>query len=77
MGEMMKKTYKYALLLGIIPWIAYVIVSPFFNYSSPLILGMPPLMFWDVLWLFLTSLCLYGAYRIEFSKKGGGEVHEQ
>ncbi len=72
----MNKKYKYALLLGIIPWIAYVVVSPFFNYPNPLILGMPPLMFWNVLWLFLTSLCLYGAYRLEFSSNSGGEANE-
>ncbi len=57
---------KLALLFGLIPWIAYVVVSPLFNKPEPLLLGMPPLMFWDVLWLVLTTLCLYVAYRIEF-----------
>ncbi|MFA4701218.1 DUF3311 domain-containing protein [Pyrococcus kukulkanii] len=60
---------KYAMLLGIIPWIAYVIISPFFNKPKPLILGMPPLMFWNTIWLIFTSLCLYGAYKLEL---GGG-----
>lgn len=60
---------KYALFLGIIPWIAYVVISPAFNKAEPLILGMPPLMFWNTLWLLLTSVCLYGAYKLEL---GGG-----
>ncbi|WP_457752842.1 DUF3311 domain-containing protein [Thermococcus sp.] len=60
---------KYALLLGVLPWIAYVVISPFFNKPEPLILGMPPLMFWNTLWLILTSACLYGAYKFEL---GGG-----
>jgi len=64
-----KDAQKYALLLGIVPWIAYVVISPFFNKPEPLILGLPPLMFWNILWLGLTSLCLYSAYRIEL---GGG-----
>jgi len=60
---------KYALVLGIIPWVAYVVISPAFNKPEPLILGMPPLMFWNTLWLILTSICLYGAYKLEL---GGG-----
>ncbi|RLF66517.1 MAG: hypothetical protein DRN30_01995 [Thermoplasmata archaeon] len=64
-----KRAFVYAVILGIIPWIAYVVISPVFNRAEPLILGMPPLMFWDVIWLFLTSLCLYGAYRMEL--RGG------
>ncbi|HII61904.1 DUF3311 domain-containing protein [Pyrococcus horikoshii] len=63
------KVYSMAMLLGIIPWIAYVIVSPFLNKPGPLILGMPPLMFWNTIWLIFTSLCLYGAYKLEL---GGG-----
>ena len=60
---------KYAVLLGLLPWIAYVVISPFLNKPGPLIAGMPPLMFWDTIWLFLTALCLYGAYKLEL---GGG-----
>jgi len=60
---------KYALLLGLLPWVAYVIISPFFNKPKPLLLGMPPLMFWNTLWLILTTLSLYGAYKLEL---GGG-----
>ena len=60
---------KSALFLGLLPWIAYVVISPFFNTAKPLILGMPPLMFWNTIWLEITSICLYGAYRIEL---GGG-----
>lgn len=57
----------------IVPWLAYVVISPFFNFfdpktKSPLILGMPPLMFWDILWIILTPFCLLIAYNIE--KKG-------
>ncbi len=61
----------WAVLLGFgVPWFMYVVVSPFFNYfdvktASPLIMGMPPLMFWDTLWIILTPLFLLLAYNIE------------
>ncbi|MET1102237.1 MAG: hypothetical protein ABWW69_07175 [Pyrodictiaceae archaeon] len=52
----------WAIVLGAIPWIAYVIVSLFFNRPGPLRAGMPPLMFWATLWTALTSLCLHRVY---------------
>jgi hypothetical protein len=55
-----------AIVFGAIPWIAYVVISPFFNKPKPLIAGMPPLMFWDTIWMALTSLCLFIAFKIEF-----------
>ncbi len=55
-----------AIILGSIPWIAYIIISPLFNRAKPLIAGMPPLMFWDTIWMALTSLCLFLAYKVEF-----------
>ncbi len=61
-----KKRDFIAIILGSIPWIAYVIVSPFFNKPKPLIAGMPPLMFWDTIWMALTSFCLFLAYIVEF-----------
>lgn len=54
----------------VVPWLAYVVISPFLNIfnpetKSPLILGMPPLVFWDILWIVLTPFCLLIAYNIE------------
>jgi hypothetical protein len=59
-----------ALIIGMgIPWIIFVVISPFLNFPEPRILGLPPLMFWDTLGIVLTSLCLFLAYLIEL--KGG------
>ncbi len=60
---------KKAIVLGIIPWIAYVVISPFLNVPKPLIAGVPPLMFWNLLWIVLTTVCLLIAYKIEFGGK--------
>ncbi|MCP3773596.1 DUF3311 domain-containing protein [Paenibacillus sp. MZ04-78.2] len=41
--------------LGLIPFIGMLGGLPFANKATPLVLGMPFLLFWIVLWVILTS----------------------
>jgi membrane protein required for beta-lactamase induction len=38
----------------------------------PMVLGIPFNLFWLILWLLLTPLCMWGAYRVEVSTSATG-----
>lgn len=38
-----------------------------------MVLGIPFNLFWLILWLLLTPLCMWGAYRFEVSPSATGE----
>jgi len=61
----MQKGTKYALLLGCIPFITLVLMLPLANRIEPVILGLPFLLFWIVVWIMLTPLILLAAYLLE------------
>ncbi len=42
-------------LLAVLPFLAILVGSIFFNRSAPLILGLPPMLAWLLLWIVLTS----------------------
>lgn len=54
-----------ALLMGLIPFIAMCFSVTAWDRVSPMVLGLPFNLFWLVLWLLLTPLCMWGAYRLE------------
>ena len=61
----MKKGKRLALLLGTIPFITLVFALPLVNRIHPTVLGLPFLLFWILLWVMLTPLILFLAYRAE------------
>lgn len=61
----MSQGKKWALLLGSIPFLTLVFALPFVNRLEPIILGLPFILFWIVLWVFLTPFVLMAAYRLE------------
>jgi len=61
----MQKGTKYALLLGCIPFVALVFLLPLANRIDPVILGLPFLLFWILVWILLTPLILLGAYLLQ------------
>ncbi len=61
----MKKGKRLALLLGAIPFITLVFALPLVNRIHPTVLGLPFLLFWILLWVMLTPLILFLAYRVE------------
>jgi len=61
----MKKGTRFALLLASIPFITLVFALPWVNRIEPLVLGLPFLLFWIALWVFLTPFILLAAYLLE------------
>jgi Protein of unknown function (DUF3311) len=68
----MPKGTKIALSLAAIPFLMLVLALPLVNQIRPFVLGLPFLLFWLVLWIFLTPFILMAAYWAErkFNKKG-------
>jgi len=61
----MQKGTKLALLLGAIPFLTLVFALPLVNRIKPVVLGLPFILFWILLWVALTPLVLFAAYKIE------------
>jgi len=62
---MKKKGTKLALLLGAVPFITLVLALPLVNRLEPVILGLPFLLFWILIWVVLTPPILFAAYIFE------------
>jgi hypothetical protein len=66
---------KLALLFASIPFIMLVFALPLVNRLEPVILGLPFLLFWILIWVVLTPPVLLAAYLFEkkFNKADEGE----
>ncbi len=73
----MQKGTKYALCLGAVPFVTLVFSLPFVNRLEPVILGLPFVLFWIVVWLVLTPLALFAAYQCEKKFNDPEEGDEQ
>jgi len=58
-----------ALILGLIPFIAMCLSVALWDRIDPTILGVPFNLAWLIAWTPLTTLCLWGAYRVEARRK--------
>jgi hypothetical protein len=61
----MQKGTKYALLCAAVPFITLAFALPLINRIEPLILGLPFVLFWIILWVALTPVALLAAYLCE------------
>lgn len=57
-----------ALLLALIPFAAMCFSVSAWDRVDPMLLGMPFNLFWLILWIVLTPLCMWGAYRLEMAR---------
>jgi len=64
MNDLGKGT-KRALLLGAVPFLMLVFALPFVNRVEPLVLGLPFVLFWILLWVALTPVVLFLAFKVE------------
>ena len=60
------KSKTMSILIGMVtPMVAIVLLFPFWNKVEPFVLGFPFNYFWIFAWLFLTSACLWIAFRLD------------
>jgi uncharacterized protein DUF3311 len=65
-----KRPSALALRLGLIPFAAMCLSVALWDRIEPMILGIPFNLAWLIAWTVLTTLCLWGAYRVE-ARRGG------
>jgi O-antigen ligase len=57
--------------LAIVPFLA-LLIGPFFvNRTTPLVLGLPPLLAWIVAWILITSLIMAVIYGTDPANREG------
>ena len=61
----MKRPSLGAMFFGLIPFAAVCFSVSLWDRIHPIILGLPFNFFWLILWLLLTPICLWAAYRVE------------
>jgi hypothetical protein len=61
----MRKPSLRALFFGLIPFVGMCFSVPLWDRVRPLVLGLPFNLFWLIVWIGLSSLCVWAAYRIE------------
>jgi hypothetical protein len=52
-------------LLAVLPFIGILAGTPFFNRVEPLILGMPLILAWIVMWIVLTAAIMAIIYVVD------------
>lgn len=52
-------------LLAVLPFIGILVGTPFFNRVTPLVLGLPLILAWLLLWILLTSAIMALIYRAD------------
>ncbi|WP_321920407.1 DUF3311 domain-containing protein [Paraburkholderia tropica] len=56
-------------LLASLPFIGILLGVPFVNHTEPLVLGMPLVLAWIVMWVVLTSVIMAIVYRLDPSNR--------
>jgi hypothetical protein len=60
--------------LAVLPFLGILAGTPFFNRVTPLILGMPLILAWIVLWIILTSAIMAIIYLTDPANRDVPEV---
>ena len=64
-----------AILLALVPFAAMCFSVSLWDRVQPMVLGIPFNLFWLILWIVLTPLCLWTVYRVEAARgKKDGET---
>ncbi|WP_321844811.1 DUF3311 domain-containing protein [Paraburkholderia bannensis] len=61
-------------LLAALPFIGILLGVPFVNRTEPLILGMPLVLAWIVMWVVLTSAIMAIVYRLDPVNRTGDDA---
>jgi predicted membrane channel-forming protein YqfA (hemolysin III family) len=60
-------------LLAALPFIGILLGVPFVNRVEPLVLGMPLVLAWIVLWVVLTAAIMAVVYRLDPANRVSGD----
>lgn len=69
----MKRPSLGSILLGLIPFVATCFSVALWDRVYPTVFGLPFNFFWLILWLLLTPVCMWGAYRLEAQQVDGDQ----
>ena len=58
-----------AIVLGLVPFVAMCFSVSLWDRVEPMVFGLPFNLAWLLGWIVLTSLCMWGAYRIEGGRR--------
>jgi hypothetical protein len=64
-GSHVKRPSFGAICLALIPFVAMCFSVSAWDRVYPMVFGLPFNLFWLLLWIMLTSMCLWGVYRLE------------
>ncbi|WP_322053961.1 DUF3311 domain-containing protein [Paraburkholderia bannensis] len=64
-------------LLAALPFIGILLGVPFVNRTEPLILGMPLVLAWIVMWVVLTSAIMAIVYRLDPVNRSGADAQSE
>ena len=73
----MKPARLLSLILTAIPFIAVCFAVPLWDRVYPLVFGLPFNLFWLIAWIPLTSLCMWGVYRLGWWRGSGPPSREK
>jgi hypothetical protein len=68
----MNRSRALSLLLAGVPFVAVCFSVPLWDRVYPLVLGLPFNLFWLIAWIPLTSLCMWGVYRLRVHGESSG-----
>ena len=72
----MKRPSLGAVLLALIPFAATCFSVALWDRVFPIVFGLPFNFFWLILWLLLTPVFMWGAYRLEAPRVHDGHTKE-
>ena len=61
-------------LLAALPFVGILLGVPFVNRTEPLVLGMPLVLAWLVMWVVLTSVIVAIVYRLDPANRDADEL---
>jgi Protein of unknown function (DUF3311) len=57
-----------SILFGLIPFVAACFSVSLWDRIYPIVLGLPFNLFWLILWILLTPICMWFAYRADTAR---------
>jgi len=68
----MRRPSLTAIILGLIPFLGMCFTVSWWDRVSPMVFGLPFNLFWLMLWIVLSSICMALAHRVEQVRRKKG-----